>query len=497
MVFGIQVAGGSDSYGYISQVDHWLAGSVVIEQPLAREVPWPDADATLAPLGYRPGPRPGTIVPVYAPGLPMLMAGATLLLGACGLFIVVPLLGALVVWLTYRIGAQVWSPIAGAASAGLMATSPVFLFMLMNPMSDVPVSAFFLLAAALALSGSRYRAAGTAIAVSIAIWIRPNLVPLGAVYLAMIVATAPSDGRWRAAIEFCLAGLPFMAALGAVNAYLYGAPWNAGYGRVEQFYAWEHILTNLRQYPVSLVEAETPMVLLALLAIPAVRWSSGSRRRGLLFLAALAAAVCACYAFYTPYDAWWYLRFFLPAFPVLFTFVTIGFLAALRRFGGDRAAVVGVFLAAALFAVRVKDARALGVFDLGRGGIVYAAPAEFVRTRLPENAIVLTVQHSGSVRYYSGRTTIRWDLLPPEWWPKALAGLVELGYRPYLLVAGVDEEPLRRRFGLSGALEAPGTLVAQMSVPEPVRIYDPLRATAGPPELIPQVTPCPCGVNCR
>ncbi len=45
----------------------------------------------------------------------------------------------------------------------------------------------------------------------------------------------------------------------------------------------------------------------------------------------------------------------------------------------------------------------------------FAVVGEFVRDELPPNAILLSMQHSGSVRYYSGRLTLRWDLLPPEW----------------------------------------------------------------------------------
>ena len=72
--FGTFVASGADSYGYVSQADLWLRHSLVVDQPLGRDAPWPDATWTLAPLGYRPGDQRGTMVPTYSPGLPMLMA---------------------------------------------------------------------------------------------------------------------------------------------------------------------------------------------------------------------------------------------------------------------------------------------------------------------------------------------------------------------------------------------------------------------------------------
>ena len=53
------------------------------------------APLTWSPLGYRPSPhRPDAIVPLYAPGLPLLMALAQLIAGFCGAFLVVPLCGA-------------------------------------------------------------------------------------------------------------------------------------------------------------------------------------------------------------------------------------------------------------------------------------------------------------------------------------------------------------------------------------------------------------------
>ena len=92
--WGALVAGGSDSYGYVSQAGYWQRGSVVVQEDVIRPSPWPGAALTWAPLGYRPYPnRPDAIVPLYAPGLPLLMALCQLIAGYCGAFLVVPLCG--------------------------------------------------------------------------------------------------------------------------------------------------------------------------------------------------------------------------------------------------------------------------------------------------------------------------------------------------------------------------------------------------------------------
>src|ERR1700683_82386 len=59
-VFGVTVAysttaaGGADSSGYVSQADRWAHRSLKTWQPLAGQVPWPNAAWTFTPLGYTP-----------------------------------------------------------------------------------------------------------------------------------------------------------------------------------------------------------------------------------------------------------------------------------------------------------------------------------------------------------------------------------------------------------------------------------------------------------
>jgi hypothetical protein len=494
MIYGVHIAGGSDSYGYISQADLWLAGDLVIEQPIASDVPWPQADWTFSPLGYRPGTEKGTIVPIYPAGLPLLMALGKWLLGSCGPFVIVPLLGALMVWLTYWLGTQVWSSAVGSVSAALMATSPTFVYMLLNPMTDVPVSACLLAAIVIALSPWRSRAFWTGLVVSMAIFIRPNLVPLGAVLLALIVMRAPVGTRWRALILFGIAGLPLILAVAALNAYLYGSPSEGGHGSLNNLYAWSNAIPNLVQYLAWLIRTETLVVILALVPLALLQRFADTKQRVVMFLTLFVAVVWLCYLFYYPFDVWWYLRFMLPAFPPMLVMAATGAALLLGRFVGTQAVLpVGLMLAIPLLALRISVIRDEGVLGLRRTGVVYATIAEYVHKELPPNAMILTVQHSGSIRHYGKRMTLRWDLLGREWWPQVFDVLVERGYRPYLVVSSFEEAQLRRQFSLSDAVDAPGTVVAAMDLPESVRVYDPLREAVGAPSLIPIIVPGSCG----
>jgi hypothetical protein len=496
VVYGVHVAGGSDSYGYISQADLWLAGDLVTEQPMVRQVPWPDAPQTLTPMGYRPTADGTATVPTYSYGLPLMMAAAKLVAGMCGLYLVTPLLGALTVGMTYLLGARVWSRGVGLAAAALMATSPAFLFMQMNPMSDVPVSGLFTAALVLSLSGVRSAAFWTGLVVSLAILVRPNLVPLGIVFVAWFAARA--DGwrsRLREVISFGIGGLPLIAGIAITNTVLHGAPWSSGYGPIDAYYAWGYLLSNVKHYGASLIETETPFVLLAVVPVVMLRRFEGDQRARVAFILLFAVALWLCYAFYTPYEAWWYLRFYLPAFPPLLVLAVIGCRQLLRGMAGGTRVVMMAAILVVVLALRVQWVQASPIFRLWESGVEFTSPAEYVRTRLPSNAVILTVNHSGSVRYYANRMTIRWDWIGQEWWPRALHVLRDMGYRPYLLTSRFEEPSLRRHFKFGDHEDAPGIVVAEMPSPFNVVLYDPLREHGSPREAMPVVVSCPCAIR--
>ena len=69
-----------------------------------------------------------------------------------------------------------------------------------------------------------------------------------------------------------------------------------------------------------------------------------------------------------------------------------------------------------------------------------------VRAKGPANAFVLAAQHSGSIRYYAGRATFRWDLLSPTRLDQALATFRAQGYQPFLVVDGGEYDDFKKRF---------------------------------------------------
>ena len=344
VVFGFGVrwnmnaATGPDPYGYVSQAELWLNGTLTVDQPWVASAPWPDPAWSFSPLGYRPRgiPRDGKVVedltslsPTYSPGLPMLMAVAKRIAGQAGLFAVVPLLGAALVLATYGIGRRLGSPAAGLLAGWLTATSPILLFMIVFPMSDVPVAGAWAIATWCLLGASGGSALAAGAAAGIAVLIRPNLVPVaGIMGLWLLLRIWRRDKSFGAGLRhaaiFAVGLAPGVAAVALLNRFWYGSPFMNGYGQLSTLFAWSNIPLNAPFYAGLFIEAQTPFALLGVVALFLPRlWSGAASDR--TWAAGLFAA---CFAFiagvYLPYehfDGWSFLRFLLPVWP----FVMIAF----------------------------------------------------------------------------------------------------------------------------------------------------------------------------
>src|SRR5262249_32872475 len=380
VIWNTRTAAGADAYGYVSQADLWLSGSLHIDQQFAGQVPWPLARWTFTPLGYRPEPDGFRIVPTYSPGLPMLMALAKTIAGQCAIFWIVPLAGGVLTFATYWIGARLRRPWVGVTAAWLVATSPTILFMAMAPMSDVPAAAAWAAAVALALSDAPLGAAASGVAASIAILIRPNLVPLAAILAVWIVCRDGLPLHAARVVRVLAFALPMAAgatAVAAINARLYGSPLASGYGDLSDAYALSYVVPNLARYGAWLLMAETPLALAGLvtLVVPSTRvWTTPESQRARWLLGSVAAGAWVSYLLYVPWDAWWYLRFLLPAWPMMALGVAsllAGLAAAIAvpRVAAIRAIVVVAIVALGLAGVR--RAIRLNVFDQQSGEAKY------------------------------------------------------------------------------------------------------------------------------
>ena len=442
----------------------WSGGATEVEVPLMRQLEGIAPAEVFAPLAYRPSPRPGAIVPVVAPGLPWLMAIFETAGGGGAMYYVVPLLAGLAVWATGRIGMALAGPAAGLCAAVLLATSPPFLYQITAaPMSDVPVTAWWALAVSLLASGHRAAPLACGVAAGVAILIRPNLVPLAVVLAGYLAWNRPD--RWRTLAGFALGAAPACLVIGLLNQYWYGGPLHSGYGALGPLFRAAHLVPNLQRYPLWLVDSQTPVLALSVVAPFLV-----APRRLAAALLVFAAAVYGCYAFYAPFDAWWFLRFLLPAFPALLALTAAAVVTLAARLPSHLRAMATMAVMAAVAWHGVDYAVKQNTFRTA-GELRYATVGEYVAQRLPANAVVFAMQHSGSVWYYSGRPSLRYDLLPAGRLDSLVAALHRRGRSVYFVVEEWEVDRIRELFPAAAATRTLDTLPLAV-LPGPTRIYE-------------------------
>ena len=413
IVYGSRAIGGADEYGYVSQADLWLHGGRKIDQPFVTAVPWPRAALSFSPLGYWPDPLDDRrLVPLYAPGLPMLLAAAKAVGGQTAMFLVVPLFTALLVLGTYGIGRRLGSGSVGLIGAWLVATSPVVLFMSMNTMTDVPVAAVWAASFYFLLDRGPVSAALAGLLAGLAVLIRPNLVPLAAVlecrYFLQMREPSRRRDAVRSTVVFGLAALPGIIIVALVNRHFYGSPLESGYGNVRELFSRSNVPTNLRQYLGWLIEAHTPAVLLGAFAVfvPLRRfWPSTSDRAVFGVMAAFVVGLWGIYCAWKVFDSWFFCRFLLSSWP----FMMLGTAAVAMWMARLKPGVATPIVAAAVIAlgiVQVRFAMNHSAFEIGWNTRRYSTTARLVRLTTERNSVVLALNHSGSIRYYAGRTTM-------------------------------------------------------------------------------------------
>jgi len=484
LAWNTRAAGGSDSSCYVLQADAFAHGRLTLTHPLA-DVLSDAPPAIFAPTGFLASPvRPREAVPICGAGLALAMAGASIVAGRDAVFAVVPLLAALAVWLTFVLGRQLDNEVTGAAAAVLLACSPIFLYQAVQPMSDVPAAALWLAALAACARRDRPGAAIGGACASFAVLTRPSLalaiVPLlflqtGTVPVSK-TGTVPVSSRSKRGQSpfskwglspFFVAAVPAVAALLALNLMRYGRLLGSGYGNPSALFSLSNVTPNLARYPRWILETQTPILLLAAVGL----WSAARARaqRRVAAVAALSAiAVVVPYLFYTVFDDWWYIRFLLPALPVLLVFCVRGALALIPRH--RRFAAAGICLVLCPWFLHI--ARVRHVFDL------QALESRFVLTGTYANAqpattVFLAVQQSGSIRYHGDRPTLAWDALPPDGLDATIARLRAAGHSVLIALEDAEEVAFRRRFRgqQAGALDWPPA--AEIHAPVRVRVWPP------------------------
>jgi 4-amino-4-deoxy-L-arabinose transferase-like glycosyltransferase len=433
----VTACGGLDSAGYVGSARLLLSGHLTQYEPIARVLPFPSATAVAAPLGFVASGQPDFISPRFPPGLPLLMAVALAAGGRVGPFLVAPALAIATVWLVFRLARRTGDPVTAGLAAAITAITPMFVTMAMQPMSDVPATFWVVLTGTL-LWRPRPRAPLAALAAGMAILTRPPLL-LAALALG---ATTRWESR-RQALTFAAIVAATTVLFVALQRHLYGNPLASGYGTAGQLFALSALPHNLRFYGGWLLTICTP-VLPLVFAIGAVAEPRLAVRAGAVFL-----AVSAPYLLYAPaFEDWEILRFLLPGMPFVFVVCATGIVAIGRpRDHPAAASLVAAIAAIVLAAGSYAFLQRRHMFDVAAQEQRYPVVGEWFATHTSPRAVAISSLHSGSLRIYAGRPTLRAELLPDGSLVDTVRALETAGYVPYLaLEQGEEYEEFDRRF---------------------------------------------------
>jgi hypothetical protein len=402
-------AGSSDCSGYMNQARLMAEGRTSTPQRIVDGVP-PQRDTPYlyVPLGFRPLEKePLMMVPTYPTGLSLLLLGGAKVSGwvtGPTLVMVLHMLGGVLATfvLARIVGLGPWWSGLAATIVGL---SPLYVFMSLQAMSDVPtlmwVTAAIVLAEIARDRGAAW-AAGAGGAFALAVLLRPtNLLALLPVALALGLS-------WQRWLAFGLGGLPGAVFLGCYNLAAYGAILTTGYGVVTGSFKSRLFVPTVLHYVYWLPLLVTPVVVL-FLGLPALA------RRHARRAAVLMSWVVLFLGFYSVYDhtheTWWFLRFVLPAFPAL---VVGGLwvahqLLAHWRMSAVVASAVWVATFAAVVVFSTHWIYKVAAHWAGRHEEVYPTLCEWAKAHLPGDAVIVAMQVSGALLYYTDFTFVRWD----------------------------------------------------------------------------------------
>lgn len=443
------VPGGADSSGYFNHAR--LLGSGMVRAS-ARELPGlttsGPSDYLYTPLGLKPAYDGHGLVPVYPPGFPLLILAAAPWAGwahSADLVLVLhSLLGLVLTWALAR--SLGLAPAGSVVAVGIVAASPLYLFLSLQALSDLPAMVWTA-AAVLAAWRSRERpvwAFTAGVAFAFAVLIRPvNALAIAPVAVALAWPAGSPRGCLRRILWFALGVLPGAAFSCLHSRAAYGHFLATGYGDVGNDFGRKWIGATLAHYAVWLPTLFTPVIVFVF-ALPRVARTAPCAAA---MLAAWILSYSAFYCFYSyTHVTWWFLRFLLPAAPAL----VIGGLLGLRSVlpAGLSRIPRGLAAALALGAVALAGAILSGwlhATDVAHQEKIYPQTTRWLQANLPRGSVVLCMQVSGAVFFDTDYCLVRWDQIDATSRTRLLAA-IQAAHRPlFAALFPFEVEPALKR----------------------------------------------------
>jgi hypothetical protein len=177
---------------------------------------------------------------------------------------------------------------------------------------------------------------------------------------------------------------------------------------------------------------------------------------------AFAALVCLAYFIYGTFEAWPYLRFLLPALAIASIATAVTAARGIGLLPSSARAPIVIALVLALAGFQIARARELGVFKLAARQSRAVLAGSYLASALPPSAVLLSGEQSGAMRYYTGRSIVRWDLLDADRLPQVEARLASAGHDVWIVLDDWEAGLYREKFRSTahGGLDWPPAIEA-------------------------------------
>jgi hypothetical protein len=429
--FLVSTIGGADSYGNVSASQLIAKGALIDEAPIAGWLSSPNRLAIASPLGWTPSPDGAGIVPTFPLGLPLLMALFSTVAGADAVFLVAPVTAAITLVLVHRLARAWYDADTALFAAALVAWNPLLITYAKQPMSDVPATMWIVLAMSLAIRSTARSAFAAGLAAAAAVITRPALL-LAAAAIAMAAHRGDTPRR-RAALTAGGLGIGIVVQI-AIQNHLFGSPFATGYGDTSTLFSSAHVITNLIIFAEHGWMVVGPLWILGLIIGLFAARPEPRSKPAIIFV-----AVMFPYLFYLPFDRWETLRFLLPGIVPLTVTVADGLIHFART---PRKQVAAAVMMCAFILIAVAQSELLlrrsSVWEAASIEARYPLAGDWINLNTPANSVVLANQHSGSVRWYGKRQTLRWDFIVPEELAKTVNELESREAAVYVALEGAE-----------------------------------------------------------
>ena len=443
-VYIIHACGGLDSHGYVAFSELLSRGH--LSRPLP-DLPWLAVDRpaeVVAPLGFIPSLDGRSIVPEFPPGLPIIFAAARLAAGPEAVYWVAWLCEIALVAALFAMARARYGTLTGWVAAVLTVAHPVVSAYAMQAMSDVPATLATVVAVYALAARRKPLPIVAGLAASLAILIRPPLalpmMVLGAATLRRTPRVAWTMAAWT---------MPGLLVLMAMQYVLFGNPLVSGHGSAGHLFTLSTLAHNLVAHSKWFLIIHTPLV------VPALWLGWRSDKPFATLMLAIAFAEAFPYFFYgVPFDDWEMLRFLLPGIAILIPVAAEGIGSLARRLpqpAMPQLAVVVVAIVALAASSRWLGSQ--GTLNLSLTEMKYPRVGDWFSAHTAPGTVVFASLHSGSVNYYSGRLTLRWEAIPPDRLVPTLEGLAARGTPAYIVLdSDYEQRQFERRFaGIVGS----------------------------------------------